>query len=56
MSDVKFKRILVKLSGEAMMGSQGSGIDPQMLDKLAKELSRLHDKGVELGIVVRVRA
>ena len=49
---VKYKRILIKLSGEAMMGSQSSGIDPAMLDKLAIELAELHQAGVELGLVV----
>ena len=49
---IKYKRILVKLSGEAMMGAQSSGIDPSMLDKQAIELAELHKAGVELGIVV----
>ena len=52
MAAIKHKRILVKLSGEALMGKQGSGIDPQMIDQLAAELVAVHEAGVEIGIVV----
>lgn len=52
MSDMKIKRILVKFSGEAMMGSQDSGIDPNMVDKMAAELIELKQAGAEIGIVV----
>jgi uridylate kinase len=52
MPDIKYKRILVKLSGEALLGSQPAGIDPQMIDKLAGELIALRDAGVEVGCVV----
>ncbi|MDH3446740.1 MAG: UMP kinase [Gammaproteobacteria bacterium] len=52
MAQIKYKRILVKLSGEALMGRQNSGIDPAMIDKLAVELIELRDSGVEIGIVV----
>jgi uridylate kinase len=52
MARIKYKRILVKLSGEALMGQQDSGIDPRMIDKIAAELVELHDAGVEIGIVV----
>ena len=52
MAEIKYKRILVKLSGEALMGKQQSGIDPGMIDKLANELKSLHAAGVELAIVV----
>ena len=52
MADIAYKRILVKLSGEALIGQQQSGIDPVMVDKLATELIDLHRAGVEIGVVV----
>jgi uridylate kinase len=52
MQKIKYKRILVKLSGEALLGNQTSGIDPQMIDKLAAELIELRDAGVEVACVV----
>lgn len=47
-----YKRILVKLSGEALMGQYEFGIDPLIVGKLAVELSNLQQAGVELGVVV----
>lgn len=52
MSDLKYKRLLVKLSGEALMGQQDFGIDPRMIENLAGELMNLHEAGVEIGVVV----
>ncbi len=52
MPEIKYKRILVKLSGEALVGQQQAGIDPQMIDKLAAELIALAQSGVEVGVVV----
>jgi uridylate kinase len=52
MSEIKYKRILVKLSGEALMGRQQAGIDPQMIDKVAAALIALAQAGVEVGVVV----
>jgi len=52
MTTIRHKRILVKLSGEALQGNQNSGIDPAMIDKLANELIELRDAGVEVGCVV----
>lgn len=52
MAEIKYKRILVKLSGEALMGKQDTGIDPQMIDKIAAELIALSSSGVEVGVVV----
>ena len=51
MSDFAYKRVLLKLSGEALAGSQGYGIDPKVVDNLAEELEEVV-KGVELCIVV----
>jgi uridylate kinase len=47
-----YKRILLKLSGEALMGNQGFGVDPQMAVKVAEELKEVHDLGVEMAIVI----
>ena len=47
-----YKRILLKLSGEALMGSQGFGVDPQMAVRVAEELKEVHSLGVEMAIVI----
>ncbi|MER3429850.1 MAG: UMP kinase [Blastocatellia bacterium] len=47
-----FKRILVKLSGEALMGTQKYGIDIVMAESVAREIKAVHDLGVEVAIVV----
>ena len=52
MSDLKYKRILLKLSGEALMGSDSYGINTSVLDFVAGEVKDLVASGVELGIVV----
>ncbi len=52
MAALVYKRILVKLSGEALMGQQDSGIDPKMIDQTAVELLELSRAGVEVAVVV----
>ena len=52
MSKLKYKRILLKLSGESLMGKKGFGIDPEILSFFASEVKKLHDLGVEVGIVI----
>lgn len=48
-----YKRVLIKLSGEALMGDQPYGIDPDMLASIARQIRRIHnDLGVEVGVVV----
>lgn len=47
-----YKRILLKLSGEAFMGAQDYGVDPQVLDQVAREVAELSSLGVEIGIVI----
>jgi uridylate kinase len=47
-----YKRVLLKLSGEALMGDAEFGIDPQVISRFAKEITELNQQGVELGIVV----
>jgi uridylate kinase len=49
---MKYKRILLKLSGEALMGDQQYGIDPVRLAEYAEEIKKIHDKGVEIAIVI----
>jgi len=47
-----YKRILLKLSGEALMGEQGFGVDPTMAAKVADEVKEVHSLGVEIAIVI----
>ncbi len=47
-----YKRILLKLSGESLMGHQGYGIDPERLNDYAQQIAELSDKGVEIAIVI----
>ena len=49
---MKFKRILLKLSGEALMGEQNYGIDTAVAESVAKEVKAVHELGVEVAIVV----
>lgn len=51
-SEKKFKRILLKLSGEALMGDLGFGIDPKVLDRMALEVGQLVGIGVQVGLVI----
>jgi uridylate kinase len=52
MSQIKYKRVLLKLSGESLMGKNGYGIDPKVLDFFSEEIKKVHDVGVQLGIVI----
>ncbi|MFA0962563.1 UMP kinase [Roseivirga sp. BDSF3-8] len=49
---MKYKRILLKLSGEALMGNQQYGIDPERLDQYSQEIKKVKDLGVEVAIVI----
>ncbi|MDK2778062.1 MAG: UMP kinase [Pseudomonadota bacterium] len=48
----KYKRILLKLSGEALMGEMDFGIDPKVLDRMALEIGQLRGIGVQVGLVI----
>lgn len=48
----KYKRILLKLSGEALMGDESFGIDPKVLDRMALEVGQLVGIGVQVGLVI----
>ncbi len=52
MSEYLYKRVLLKLSGEALMGEGRYGIDPEVTERLARQVKQLHDDGVQVGIVV----
>lgn len=52
MAHPKFKRILLKLSGEALMGDQGFGISPDVIQFVADEIRSIYDLGVQVAIVV----
>jgi uridylate kinase len=52
MAKLKYKRILLKLSGESLMGEKGFGIDHNVLNFFADEVKKVHDAGVQLGIVI----
>jgi uridylate kinase len=49
---MKYKRVLLKLSGESLMGDQQYGIDAKVLDQYAKDIREVTDKGVEVAIVI----
>lgn len=52
MSGYLYKRALLKISGEALMGDGVYGIDPAVTDRLARQIKELHEDGVEIGVVV----
>ena len=49
---VPFKRVMLKLSGEALMGDKPYGIDPKILQSIAGEVKKVHDMGTETAIVI----
>jgi uridylate kinase len=51
-ADIQYKRILLKLSGEALMGSSDYGIDPKVLQRLAREIIEVQEAGVQVGVVI----
>jgi uridylate kinase len=52
MSKIVYQRLLLKLSGEALMGSQSSGIDPKIVNQIAQEVKSIRELGVQVAIVV----
>lgn len=52
MGKLKYKRVLLKLSGESLAGKKEFGIDNKVLEFFGDEVKKVHDKGVELGIVI----
>lgn len=47
-----YKRVIIKMSGEALKGGSELGIDPKMVNKYAKQIKEIHELGVEVGVVV----
>src|SRR5258708_25017407 len=52
MTLTKYKRILLKLSGEALMGGRGDAIDPETIARIADEIVEVHRTGVQIAIVI----
>jgi uridylate kinase len=52
METPKYSRVLLKLSGEALMGDQGFGIEPQIVQRIAGEIQDIHNLGVEIAVVI----
>ncbi|MCL2414885.1 MAG: UMP kinase [Bacteroidales bacterium] len=49
---MKYKKILLKLSGESLMGEQDYGLDPKMLTQYASEIKTVHEAGCQIGVVI----
>ena len=52
MSELAYRRVLLKLSGEALMGDEDYGIDPKVLTRLGREVIEAHDAGAEIALVI----
>ena len=48
----KYKRVILKISGEALAGDKHVGLDEEMLEKVAHEVKQIHDRGVQVAVVV----
>ena len=48
----KYKRVILKISGEALAGDKHVGLDESMLERVAKEVKQVHDMGVQIAVVV----
>lgn len=49
---VKYKRVLLKLSGEGLMGEKSFGLDESKLSEMAREIKQMHDAGIQLAVVI----
>ena len=52
MSELAYRRVLLKLSGEALMGAEDYGIDPAVIGRIAREIIEARDAGAEIGLVI----
>jgi uridylate kinase len=52
LKDPKYKRVLLKLSGEALSGKQGTGINTQVIKQIAEDVAEVHRSGVQIGLVI----
>lgn len=51
-SKLKYQRVLLKLSGEALMGDKAFGLDPATVERIANEIKTVHDMGVQIALVI----
>ena len=51
-TELSYKRVMLKISGEALMGDQGFGLHPPTVERIAKEVKRVNDLGIELCLVI----
>jgi len=56
MSDLKYERILLKLSGEALAGAAGFGIDVDAAEAIAERIKEVHQTGVQVAVVIGAAA
>ena len=52
MQNIHYKRVLIKLSGEVLSGTKQFGIDYKVVSGLAHQIKEIHDKDIEIGIVI----
>ena len=52
MGQPKYKRVILKLSGEALAGAAGFGINPPVIKEMVKEIKDIHKLGIEIAIIV----
>ena len=52
MQNAAYKRVIIKLSGEALSGEKGNGLDEKILDEITDQIKAVKDLGVEIGIIV----
>jgi uridylate kinase len=52
MPGLKYKRVLLKLSGEALLGTKEFGIEPEVIDQISSEIKEVHEMGIEVAIVI----
>ncbi|MEO0634952.1 MAG: UMP kinase, partial [Pseudomonadota bacterium] len=51
-ADTTYRRVMLKISGEALMGDQGFGLHPPTVDRIAHEVKSVHDLGVQICMVI----
>ncbi|MDQ3002831.1 MAG: uridine monophosphate kinase, partial [Fibrobacterota bacterium] len=52
MSALRYKRVLLKLSGEAFAGNKDGGIDPETIRAIAEEVAQVYQSGIQVGVVI----
>ena len=54
MAEIKYKRVVIKLSGEALAGANGSGIDHAKLAKVSEQIVEVKNMGAQVGVVIEI--